>query len=186
MTENPYQAPVSLEPQPDAPTDPGSIRRKHINHESSIRSIGLLYYLGAGIWGLISLTPLSFISRLPNDQVVTGSTVSQLFIFFLICAALATLMFFTGRGLRTLAGWGRGLGFILAILGLIAIPIGTILSLYLLYLLISKKGHMVFSPEYQEIIAATPDIKSRTSLVVWVIFGLVILLLALAWFSPPI
>ena len=36
---------------------------------------------------------------------------------------------------------------------------------YILYLMLSEKGSVVFSPAYKEIIARTPHIKYRTSLI---------------------
>ena len=42
---------------------------------------------------------------------------------------------------------------------------------YILYLLLSKKGSMVFSPEYRLIIERTPHIKYRTS---WILKGCLI------------
>ena len=65
---------------------------------------------------------------------------------------------------------------ILAGIGLIGFPIGTLISAYILYLLGSQKGVQVFSDEYAEVIAATPHIKYRSSKLVIV---LVVLLVAL-------
>ncbi len=54
---------------------------------------------------------------------------------------------------------------------------------YVLYLLLSSKGTMVFSPGYQAIIPQTPHVKYKTSWIVklavtifFVIFGLAIIL----------
>jgi hypothetical protein len=38
----------------------------------------------------------------------------------------------------------------------------------------------VFSEEYQRVIAETPHIKYRTSIVVWILLGLLLLLIAIA------
>lgn len=47
---------------------------------------------------------------------------------------------------------------------------------------------MVFSPEYKAVIAATPDVKYKTSKVFWIIPGVILLfiicLITLAFFSP--
>jgi hypothetical protein len=48
---------------------------------------------------------------------------------------------------------------------------------YILYLLFSKKGATVFSEEYQRVIAATPEIKYRTSIVIWILLALLLLLI---------
>ena len=58
-----------------------------------------------------------------------------------------------------------------------------IIPAYILYLLLSSKGAMVFSTEYKEIIARTPHVKYRTSCIVWgalIVLGVVILLAVVA------
>lgn len=42
---------------------------------------------------------------------------------------------------------------------------------------------MVFSDEYQAVIRQTPHIKYRTSVVVWILFGLLLLLVSLGIFA---
>ncbi|HKB60455.1 MAG TPA: hypothetical protein VKC56_10480, partial [Gallionellaceae bacterium] len=63
---------------------------------------------------------------------------------------------------------------VLAGLGLLGFPFGTVISAFILYLLFSKKGAMVFSDEYKQVIADTPDIKYRTSIIVWIFLALLI------------
>ncbi|PAW69614.1 MAG: hypothetical protein B9S38_09450 [Verrucomicrobiia bacterium Tous-C4TDCM] len=62
-------------------------------------------------------------------------------------------------------------------ISLIGFPIGTLIGAYILYLLLGAKGKMVFSPEYQAVIAQTPHIRYRTSKVVWILLGLVLLII---------
>ena len=69
---------------------------------------------------------------------------------------------------------------VLAVLGLIQIPIGTIINGYVLYLMFSDKGKVVFSPEYQEIREATPEVKYKTSMIVWVFLAILVVLLGVA------
>ncbi|MBN2296713.1 MAG: hypothetical protein JXM70_30080 [Pirellulales bacterium] len=57
-------------------------------------------------------------------------------------------------------------------IGLLQIPIGTIIHAYILYLMLSRKATVVFSPKYREIIARTPHIKYKTSLAVKIILGI--------------
>lgn len=73
----------------------------------------------------------------------------------------------------------RTAAIVLSVLGLLAIPIGTIISAYFLYLLASKKGEFVFSEEYAQVRAATPEIKYRTSRIVWGFLIALILLIVL-------
>ena len=70
---------------------------------------------------------------------------------------------FIAFGLRNLKSWGRIPAALFAGIGLLAFPIGTLINGYILYLLLSAKGRMVFSAEYREIIQQTPEIKYRTS-----------------------
>jgi hypothetical protein len=59
-------------------------------------------------------------------------------------------------------------------IGLLGFPCGTIISGYLLYLLLSAKGEMVFSSAYKEVMQATPHIRYRTSIIVWIFLFLLI------------
>jgi hypothetical protein len=82
--------------------------------------------------------------------------------------------------------WSRIAGTLLAIPGLLAIPLGSLVSVYILWVLLSKKGRMVFSPEYARIIAATPHLRYRTSVVVKVLLGVLLAIMLvifgiLAW-----
>jgi hypothetical protein len=76
---------------------------------------------------------------------------------------------------------------VLSALGLLGFPIGTLVNAYILYLYLSKKGRTIFAPEYKDVIAATPHVKYRTSIVVWVflalVVGLVVLAVAMPFFS---
>ena len=78
--------------------------------------------------------------------------------------------------MRALRPWGRIVGCVLSGLGLLGFPIGTAINAYILYLFLSKKGRTVFAPEYQAVIAATPDVKYRTSILVWIFLALLVAL----------
>src|SRR4030095_8127226 len=83
-----------------------------------------------------------------------------------------------GTGLRRLRRWARIPTGILSGIGLLGFPIGTIINGYILYLIFSQKGKVVFSDEYRAVIEQTPHIKYRTSIVVWIVLGLLLLLIA--------
>ena len=68
---------------------------------------------------------------------------------------------------------------VLSAIGLLGFPIGTLISAYFLYLLVSEKGKVVFSDEYKEVIRKTPHIRYKTSIVVWIFLGLLLLLIGL-------
>lgn len=92
----------------------------------------------------------------------------------LVLAALAALYYCIGMGLRRLDPKVRTVSMIMTGFGLLGFPIGTLISGYILYLLASEKGKEVLSVEYQGIVAATPHIKYRTSIVVWILVGLLV------------
>jgi hypothetical protein len=76
--------------------------------------------------------------------------------------------------------WARIPTGILSGLGLLGFPLGTLINGYILYLIFSQKGKTVFSEEYQAVIEQTPHIKYRTSILVWILLGLVLLVIGIA------
>jgi hypothetical protein len=145
------------------------IRREHIKHEASVKSIGTLYFLGA-----IAVLLMAAVS------VLAGTAAS--IIMGILLVALAGGQVFVAFGLNKLKRWARIPTGVISGLGLLAFPLGTVINGYILYLIFSRKGTMVFSDEYQQVIAETPHIKYRTSIVVWIVLGLVLLLIAMGLF----
>jgi len=166
---NPYAAPTAPVEDVAANPEADAIRRAHIGHEASIKAVGILYYLG-GV-----LVAVGGIATLRADAAMALGLVS-----------VGILQLFAGWGVRGLRRWGRILGCILSALGLLGFPIGTLINAYILYLLLSKKGRTIFAPEYQDVIAATPDVKYRTSIVVWIVLGLLVILVAAAFVLPQL
>lgn len=160
-----------------ASNDAEDIRNEHIKHEASIKSIGILYGLGAvamlvmGVVFMFSL--LGTASRAPSGQ----SEPAFLLGFGAIFVVLGGLQLAVAIGLRRLKPWARVVAGIFSGIGLMGFPLGTLINGYILYLLFSQKGKMVFSEEYQDVIAQTPHIKYRTSVLVWIFLGLVVFLL---------
>jgi hypothetical protein len=154
---------------------PEQIRREHIKHEASVKSVGLLYFLAAaflllaGVFGVAAST----------SGPVRGFGIGVSLVFL----ALSVAQIWVGIGLRGLKSWARIGSGILSGLGLLGFPVGTLINGYILYLLFSKKGAVVFSDDYKRVIEATPHIKYRTSVVVWIVLGLLLLLLGLGLFS---
>lgn len=204
---NPYAAPADdvESPSPVEPqfADAEAIRREHIKHEASVRSIGLLLYLGAvvlilsGVIGIASLVGAGRI-RTEFDGMLS-------FLLF----GLGILYFFLGRGIRTLRSWARW-----TTVAVIAIPlllnlvliviagaslrsgeahvggmigrfiIAALIPVYLLNLLLSAESATIFAPAYKEIVARTPQIKCKTSVVVVVLLIVVAVLLVLTLVLP--
>jgi uncharacterized membrane protein (DUF2068 family) len=170
LPQNPYQAPGEYQPVGKSASEAERIRRAHIAHEASIKSIGILYMLGA-----IILIPAS-IFLLVSPQKANDAEGMVVFGIGAMYLFLGVLQLATAVGLRKLAPWARWVAVVFSAIGLIGFPIGTLISAYILYLLLSQKGSMVFSENFKSIITATPHVKYKTSKVVWV---LLILLLAL-------
>jgi hypothetical protein len=161
---NPYLTPSVNVTPPSLDSHAEQIRRAHLKHEASVRSIGTLYLLGA-ILMIVSGSIL----------LVSGSkefepTVSAVFVL------LGGLYVAVGIALRRLRKWSRIVATIFACIGLLGFPVGTLISAYILYLLLSAKGTMVFSPEYKQIIAETPHVKYQSSKAVkWILIIMVVI-----------
>ena len=180
---NPFASPAAISPILGVAGEGSefeSIRRTHLNHEASIKSFGFLYYLSGAIAiisGVSILGTLTFIfvtGELPRDH--------NLFILGLgvIYTLLGSYQIYVARGLRKLSIAGRGGATFFGVLGLLFFPIGTLVSAYMLYLLWSQKGQVIFSPKYQHVLEATPHIVYKTSKVVWIALALLIIFIVIA------
>lgn len=173
-TLNPYETPKAAVADVGTDLEAERVRRSHINHEASIKSVGVLYYLSAAMiaFGAIMLLG-SYVDRSGGETVSNGGYV----VFMaLLCAGMVV----TGRGLHTLKRWARVPTGIFSGLGLLGFPVGTLINGYILWLVFSKKGQVVLSEDYKAIVAATPHVRYRTSIVVWVLFAVVVATLVAA------
>lgn len=187
--QNPYAAPQveSLaHPTPTAvDSDAERIRRAYLNHEASVQSIGLLFYVGGGLLVLGIVFGLIYTIGRSGGGAIVGVGIVVLAVY----GALAAMAFVLGRGLQTLHRYVRipvvilcSINVLLALFGIVAgggAQLGALVVLaingYVLYLLLSSKGNMVFSAQYAEIRRQTPQIKYRTS---WIVRIAAIVLLA--------
>jgi hypothetical protein len=172
---NPYAVTTDALVMPGYGSDAEAIRKKHLNHEASVKSIGTLYVLG-GVLGLLFSIIYTFAAASALTRSGDGVAAPFLVLMAGVTFGMSVLQIVVARGLSRLMPWARIAATVLSCLGLIAIPIGTIISAYFLYLLQSQKGAMVFSDHYKEVIRATPHIKYKTSIVVWILLGLLVLL----------
>ena len=172
METSPYAPPVSTAaPEISSTLDAEAIRREHIKHEASVKSLGSLYYIGFAISLLMAIgVACSLLLGKSNGEA------GQSWGAFAGWSVFSMIQFLVGKGLRGLKRDARGVAGIFAAIGVIGFPVGTLISAYLLYLLFSQKGAMVFSPAYKQVIAETPHIRNKTSVVVWVLLGIVLLL----------
>jgi hypothetical protein len=166
MEQNPYAAPQSQILQ--SSTTEEAIRREHINTEATIKSVGVLYYLGALLLPLAgAFSIFAAIKSNDTEQLVGG-------IFFVV---LGIGQGFVAFGLRRLRAWARMPTVIFSCIGLLGFPVGTLINAYILVKVLSKQGKFVMTEEYQRIIAVTPHIKRKTSIVVIILLVLLVLVL---------
>lgn len=182
MSDNLYTPPSApVSDHSDASERDVEIRESHVSHEASLRTFGMLYYLG-GVFLVIGAVGLLAAGLAGGEE--TGMDSSLFIGIALGYVVLAVLMIWVGRGLRTLNPKGRTPAIILAAIGLLGFPLGTILNGYQLYLLLSAKGKMIFTAEYTGIRARTPQVKVPTPLLVWIVLGIILLGIGAAVLLP--
>ena len=176
LVENPYAPPASESFAATPATllmDPEEIRKQYLRHEAAVRSVGSLYYLGGAIMAVAGVAGLVEASAAGGEAL--GAS--------LVCLVLSVVWLLVGRSLRRLDPRVKTPVVLLAALGLLAVPIGTLINAYILYLMLSKKAKVVFSEDYKEVIRKTPQIKYRSRFPLFAILGgllLVVLITALA------
>ena len=169
MELNPYAAPHSQVLQ--ATSQDELIRQEHINTEATIKSVGMLYYLGAFMvvfYGVGSI----IIGISSGSDALWGSI-----LIGVVLLAIGVGQGVVAYGLRRLQSWARIPTVIISCIGLIGIPIGTLISIYILVKILGKQGKFIMTPEYQRIIAATPGVKRKQSVVAWALLILLIIIL---------
>lgn len=153
------------------------IRRDNLSREASIQSIGSLYVLGALVMTLATGSALvTLVFATVSADVVSGGGgfVGITSIFYV---AMTAAFWWIGLGLRRLNPAVRIWAIILSAIGLLGFPIGTLINGYVLWLVSGRKAKYIFSSEYQDIIAATPHIKYKTSIVVWILLAVLVAVL---------
>ncbi len=170
MEINPYAAPQSQVLQ--ATTQDEIVRREYINTEASIKSVGLLYYLGA-----LALIIVGVILCTNNHAGIDISALLPGGLLLFLGIGIG----FVAHGLRRLQSWARYptivLSSIAVLIGLIKLSGGIVIHIYILAKLLGKQAPFVMTPEYQRIIAATPHVKRKTSIVVKVLLVLLLIIL---------
>lgn len=154
-------------------TDAEKVRNEYLKHEASVKSVGMLFRIG-GLFLIIAAIGSLVSASSARDQV-------QAYVIGAFLLIFGVLQLWVGIGLKSLRPWSRVGAAVISALGLLGFPFGTLINLYILYLLLGKKGKMVFSTEYAAVIQQTPHIKYRTSWVIWVLLGFVVLLLLFAF-----
>lgn len=188
MDQNPF-AP----PQTDAQTpftastsdaEAERIRYQFLNHEWSIRAIGVLYLFGACcmIAGVVAVLVSGgvFVGRWPVASGVWA---------FVVMILLTMLLAWIGWGLWRLNNAARIGGLVYGSLSVLAWllqfnPVVLSVHVAFLYFLAGGKGRYVCSEEYRAIVRKTPHIKLKTSTIVIAVFVLILLLVGIAILAP--
>jgi hypothetical protein len=176
---NPYSAPKARVDDVGAGEieHADEIRREYLKHEAGIRSAGSLY----GLYALCLLlaTLIFVVSAITGADPQTPRAVG--IIMTVLCGGFFWLFYKLASGLRAMKRWTRIPVAVLSGVGLLGFPAGTLINGYIMWLVLSKKGNYVLSPEYEEIVAATPHIKHKISIVIWILLVLLLgIILAIA------
>ncbi len=189
-----------------ADNDAEMIRREHISHEASVKSIGSLNYLGAILCGFgtvgLALMAVGVFPIAPNQQNGVDPAMQK----YIFAGLAAFYLFLTilygaiGYGLTNLQTWARWTEVVIISLALLYVAFATIGALmvnpvaglvflligggingYILYLLVAPKSGVVFSKEYKEIIRKTPHVKQKMSIIVKILVGILLAIILLAF-----
>ena len=191
MDQNPYAVEASAYLAPQELTDVESIRKRYLGHEASVKSIGTLYLIG-GVFSLLISTVyiIAGISSFgdPSPSNFAGPAL-ELLVALAVGAgflSLGVLQIWSGIGVRKLRPAARIGATVISAIGLLGCPIGTLVSAYFLYLLLSEKGSYVFSDTYKQVIAQTPHMKYKTSILTWIVVILLVSLVLLVIVIVPL
>jgi hypothetical protein len=176
QNENPFASPQTSNDDYIAevatPDDAEVIRRKYLSREANIQSLGVIFLIGAAIFGV---TAIGFLFGFFEDF---RSDILKLVFVSSILLGIAVLHGWIGIGLRRLSRTVRIPAAVVCVPWMFSLGLPTIISIVGLIMLVGQKASYVFSPEYQQIRLATPQVKLKTSIVVWIL--LVILLVFIA------
>ena len=191
MDQNPYAVEASAYLAPQELTDVESIRKRYLGHEASVKSIGTLYLIG-GVFSLLISTVyiIAGISSFgdPSPSNFAGPAL-ELLVALAVGAgflSLGAIQIWSGIGVRKLRPAARIGATVISAIGLLGFPIGTLVSAYFLYLLLSEKGSYVFSDAYKQVIALTPHMRYKTSILTWIVVILLVSLVLLVIVIVPL
>ncbi|MCO8120438.1 hypothetical protein NHH03_01720 [Stieleria sp. TO1_6] len=172
---NPYAPSAHVSESDGTKSDAEAFRHQYLAHEAGIKSIGIFYFLAGAMMSFVSLAMLGQIAMVAQD----GGVVWPLILGLIIFAAIAILLLYASWGIRRFEYPAKIIVTIFSTLGLIGIPLGTIINGYILYLLYSQIGQTVFSPQYQDVIRQTPHIRYKTSIIVKIFVGILLFVVTL-------
>ena len=180
---DPYAPPrTAVSEVRDDPQGHYATREKFLRHESALRSVAFFYYLAGIPMGFLAVIIISTIMIRMATTYRAPDLIGAIALFG-VSLSVSVVMLATARGMRTLKHWIRLPVGLISGVGLLVFPLGTLANAYILYLVFSRKGHMVLSAPYREVIANTPEIKPGTPVLMWSILAALLGLLAIAVFD---
>ncbi len=175
MSQSPYAPPkaIVIDDAKGYQTEFERVRREHLTTEAQLKSLGTLYCLGGTVMAVAG--PLMIV----GVGARSANELASMLRIGIATVIIAALCIWLGYGYRNVKPWVKIPGTIVAAIGLINIPIGTVLGIAILYWMYSAQGQTVLSADYQNIIASTPHVKYQRSVLEWIMIGAVLVGLAL-------
>lgn len=149
---NPYAAPQAVSVPSDVP--PAELdRRTHRTHEARVKGLGWALVLQGGVRVLGGVVPA--LAALDHQDGLDATVAPVFLTTALALTGVGVLTIAAGVGVHLLRRWGWGLAVLACLVGLLYVPMGTVLSLWAAVLLLSPKGRRIFRADYAQIQAAT-------------------------------
>lgn len=182
MSESPYVAPDASLATGLTDEHVEKLRRDHLKHEASIQGVGCLWIMGGAFMMLSLVFTAWVVFTMPGSDELDKAGLFAGLYPFILAAIGGAISLVVGIGLRKLRPWSRVPGIVLATIGLLAFPVGTLINGYVLYLLVNEKGGRILSRHYQNVLAATPHIRYKTPIAIWIVLALFLAAIAfVAW-----
>lgn len=153
-------------------------RRAYLAHEQNVRSIGTYFCFSGGmqLFAAVMLAICGGLAAIPRpDSKASTLPLAVVAVEVVVFLILGGLTVWAGRLLRRLDRKAFVAGIIVAAIGLLGVPVGTLISVYILYLILCESGRFVLSDSYRAVVAATPEIQWKTALWVKILIGLIVL-----------
>jgi hypothetical protein len=203
---NPYAPPTALigEFEPIDASDLArseEVRRTYLRHEASVRSLGTIHYGAAFLFFIAAFSVFSLLAvrTPPRDEEILALAIGMGISLLLGVWNLAL-----GSGLQGMRPWARSIETILAafamgdliisavalgiafendvasrIAGVAACLLLGLIPGYVMFLLRTRRGRMVFSREYADVIERTPHIRAPMGRGLLIALAVIVLLLTL-------
>jgi hypothetical protein len=153
---NPYAAPESTA-VPPGETSVEHERRTHRTHEARVKGLGWALVMQGVARVLGGLLPA--MAALGEQDGPDPAVASVFLTVALTLMGVGALTIAAGVGVHLLRRWGWHMGVLACVVGLVYVPMGTVLSLWGAALLLAPKGRRVFRQDYAAIQSATRHVE---------------------------